>query len=181
MGHRRSFRSGRSGISDAQRRKKTWSAVALQGFECDGLTIIPATPVIGTATLALAQIRSSVAIEFVEGTILRIRGSLDVGKTSPGANTEAFGIAFVSDEAADAGVVPNPATVAGASWDGWMFYRSNVLSAVSSDGSILDSKAMRKWDGGQSLVLVSGACTESGSPGVPVGTQISARFLFLLP
>jgi len=123
---------------------------------------------------------------FIESTILRIRGQLNVPKgvysTSP-ASTElvAFGIGVVSDQAATALAVPNPATATGYDWDGWMFVRQSPLDTVEISAGIVDVKAMRKWQSGDSIVFVAGAATSNVAGFAPAKIEFSLRGLFLLP
>jgi len=112
---------------------------------------------------------------------MRIRGSIFVPKSTPQNTTYAFGIAMVSEEAGAAGSVPNPASGSGADWDGWMFYRANVLDPVDAGGTIFDCKAMRKFQGGQALVFVAGVDTISGGGAASMAIELVARGLFLLP
>jgi len=114
---------------------------------------------------------------------MRIRGSIAVPASSPepvNGATFAFGIAMVTDEAAKAGSVPNPATALGADWDGWLFYRANVLFPADANATVFDAKAMRKFNGGTSLVMVAGVATDAAA-GVTAGVvDVVARALFLL-
>jgi len=190
MAHRRGGFRGRS-VPESLRRKKTWQSFAsISTPNVAGLGVI--VPDIGTgpdASVGL-QLQSSInaaSIGLLEGTLLRIRGSLIVPKSSltgDPATTEvfAFGIGFVTDEAAAAVAVPNPATPAGADWDGWLFYRSNVAAPLDANAAAMDSKAMRKWNSGMSLVLVAGQANDIGSAPI-AGTVIQTvlRGLFLLP
>jgi len=189
MAHRNTFsRPRRGGISEAQRRKKSWFGIGFTGFDCMGIDLIPAAPAVGSPTISMASVSSASAAAngFLEGTILRIRGSISVPKSTPqgtasGAITVAVGFGFVTDDAALAQAVPNPATAVGADWDGWMFFRSNVAAPLDANAAILDQKSMRKWSSGTSLVFVAGACTDSATPGTETTVLITARILLLLP
>jgi len=175
----------RRGISETQRRKKTWEGIGLAGADEIGVTQFVGSPSIGSPTLSIVSLTSQDAGSLVEGTLLRLRGSLILPKSIPGsaaaASVVAFGIGFVTDDAGNAAAVPNPATTIGADWDGWLFYRSNVAAALDANATILDSKAMRKWGSGMSLALIVGAATSSASP--PGTQEVSSiiRALFLLP
>jgi len=186
MAHRRgSFRGSR--VPESLRRKKTWASFSEGGLSSMGVTLF-VTAVAGPSdSLQVAFIDSGTASAIVEGTLMRIRGSVNIPKSQGTVNAAtqislAFGIGFVTDEAATAGAVPNPATAVGADWDGWLFYRSNTAAPLDANATVMDSKAMRKWDGGQSLALVFGVSQNTGS--TVTGTQsmdIFARGLFLLP
>jgi len=185
MAHRRSFR-GRSGVSQSQKRKHTWQSVGSAGAVTAGVSLVPATPGFGdpAGTIAASGISSDDAGAFLEGTIVRIRGSLALGKSTllvAGSSSEAFGIGFVTNEAFNASAIPNPATAVGADWDGWLFYRSTPLDTVEANAGLVDSKAMRKWNDGMTLVLVAGAASDNASPLAPSGAQFQARILILLP
>ena len=77
---------------------------------------------------------------------MRVRGSVLVPKSvtvaGSGQVAVAVGMGFVTDEAFAGGAVPNPATNAGADWDGWFFYRSNLAAALDANATVFDSKAM---------------------------------------
>jgi len=124
-----------------------------------------------------------------ESTILRIRGSLEVDKNSATANevsTFAFGIGVIERTAAEAGVVPNPASPEGANWDGWMFYRSSQLPTVEAQASIVDVKSMRKLQSGNALIIVAGSHIAEEVSGTAtlapaIDMSFNGRFLLLLP
>jgi len=185
MAHRRgSFRGRGTGISESQRRKKTWSGFALGATNFNGFAItIPATGATPDATLSLVSFSAAGTIQ-QESTLMRLRGSVSVPKSTPDATTAltvAFGIAMVTDEAAAAASVPNPATAIGADWDGWLFYRANVAAPADANATVFDAKAMRKFDGGMSLVMVGGQAVDLGAPSAPTtDILIVARGLFLL-
>jgi len=184
-GRGRSTRVAR--IPESMRRKKTWIGFSAVGSETIGLNLDPGLPAIGAPVVAIASVTSleASAAGLLEGTLMRIRGSIIVTKSDiSGAVSDvviAFGIGFVTDEAAAAGAVPNPATAAGADWDGWLFYRSNLAAPLDANAAVMDSKAMRKWDGGQSLVLIGGAATDAATPTGFTNTTLIVRALFLLP
>ena len=88
----------------------------------------------------------------------------------------------MTDEAAAASAVLNPATAAGADWDGWLFYRSNVAGVADANASVMDSKSMRKWQSGMSLVIVGGQAIDGFSTVSFAQTiEMGVRGLFLLP
>ncbi len=123
---------------------------------------------------------NGVALTVPQVTTVRLRGDMFFALTTAAASGDGFsgavGIALVSDEAAAAGVasVPDPRSTEEADWDGWIYHRFfNVFSAgvVTQAGVSLswsgngaevfrmeiDSKAMRKWSEGNSMVGVIGA------------------------
>jgi len=204
MAHR-AFR-GR-GISQSQRRKKSW--VNLAGLTSgQDLIQVSSTP---NNTLnydvsqgSVSANPSSQSLGYVfdpalsgsgldaESTILRIRGSLLLGKNTETGTppqsliaTFAFGIGVMETQAANLGAWPNPATVKGALWDGWMFYRSLNSSIVDATAAIVDVKSMRKLQSGQSIILVMGV-EQSASDDTPAVApaftgSFTARALMMLP
>jgi len=187
MAHRRgSFGRGR-GISQAQRRKKSWIALGTSGSETIGVTLSTAAPAIGAPTVVVIGIDSTNATlgGLLEGTILRLRGSVDLPKSTTGSasgnSVMAIGMGFVTDEAFFATAVPNPATIDGANWDGWLYYRSNLQAPVDSNGGIVDNKAMRKWNSGMTLAIIAGQATDAAAGQVSQTARLIARMLFLLP
>jgi len=178
----------RRGISDTQRRKKAWidmNAAPVLGLDQSGGSLDLQT-IGANEQVAVLQFPSQSG--FLESTILRIRGSLTVPKSTydlvtPFANVIfAFGIGIVSDDAAAALAVPNPATATGYDWDGWMFLRQSNQSTVESQATMVDVKAMRKWKSGDSIVFVVGVTSNDTTPSVPGGSWgFSLRGLFLLP
>jgi len=187
MSHRRGGFRGRS-VPDSLRRKKTWLSFSQQGSLCAGVNLaIPAvTPGPGSDVAVLFLDSNAAApLGLLEGTLLRIRGSILIPKSNRVIGSEevtiAFGIGFVTDEAAEANAVPNPATAEGADWDGWLFYRANMAAPLDANATQFDSKAMRKWEGGNSLVLVAGTCVDDSGGEGAVDVGLIARALFLLP
>ena len=189
MAHRRgSFCRQSVGISQVQRRKKSWLSFGEIGELPLGLNVsAPALAQGPSADLTIFSATSATAAAngLLEGTLMRIRGSVSVAKSNlltTFKETVAFGIGFVTDEAAAAGAVPNPATSDGADWDGWMFYRANVAAPADANATVMDAKSMRKWQSGMSLVFVGGAANNAASGSFAATTiTIVARGLFLLP
>jgi len=187
MAHRRGGFRGRSGgISESQRRKKSWLGFADTGNIATGNILEVASLVGAGSALAVKGITSADAgvIGLLEGTIMRIRGSVEVPKSTGtvgpvNMHTVAFGIGFVTDEAFQAAAVPNPATAGGADWDGWLFYRSQLQGSLDANAGVVDSKAMRKWQSGTSLVLVAGQASDAPESAVTIVALF--RSLFLLP
>jgi len=187
MAHRRSFRSGST--SQSQRRKKSWFSISSYA-PGDDLAAIALTPpdlvAPGNSLTLLALDGAGTAPSLLESTILRMRGMVDVPKSIINDNAgstdiTAVGIGFVTNEAAEAGAVPNPATVNGAEWDGWMFLRSSTQPSIDAASTHMDVKAMRKWQTGQSLVIVAGAATARAAGFTTDAVRMVLRVLFLLP
>jgi len=201
MAHaRRSFR-GR-GISDSQRRKKTWIQVTGPTFGTDGIQGLDQTPNInfevpgtggtavdGSPTASSLVLFSDPVLDKVpeESTLLRLRGSIVMPKNSIATDTVtniAVGIGVMESGAAALGAAPNPSTPDGGAWDGWMFYRSTQLPPVEAESSVFDVKAMRKVQGGQSIIIVCGqffTTTGAVSSAPPFSVQMNLRALILLP
>ncbi len=187
MAHRRgSFRGRSGGISETQRRKKAWidmNAQAAIGNDISGGQLFPPAVVAPGDSVSILQFPSQAG--FQESTILRIRGNVNVPKSAyaDSANTDvfAFGIGIVSDQAAEASAVPNPATATGYDWDGWLFLRQSDAPPVDSVGTIVDVKAMRKWKSGDSIVFVAGLATSAAAGVAGQSFGFSLRGLFLLP
>jgi len=174
----------RRGISETQRRKKAWIDMnpgPALGFDSSGGAIIPPDVVGGVPTVAVLAFPSQSG--FLESTILRIRGNIKIPKSTyvEGAQSKvfAFGIGIVSDDAATALAVPNPATATGYDWDGWMFLRQGATEALEPNAEIVDVKSMRKWKSGDSIVFVAGLSGASAQTGIAF--EFSLRGLFLLP
>jgi len=177
----------RRGISETQRRKKAWidmNAAPAFGEDVSGGALKPPDLVAPGESVAVLQFPSQTG--FFESTILRIRGFLNVPKslygTAPNeADCFCFGIGIVSDTAAEALAVPNPATATGYDWDGWLFLRQNSTVSVDPAGEIVDVKAMRKWKSGDSIVFVAGSATSDLTGQLGLNFLFSLRGLFLLP
>jgi len=183
----RSRSTFRRGISETQRRKKAWIDMnpgPAIGEDLSGGAIFAPSHVGADEGVTVLQFPSQAG--FLESTILRIRGSLLVPKSSYsssafGTEITAFGIGIVSDEAAAASAVPNPATATGYDWDGWMFVRQAATTPVDPAGEVVDIKSMRKWQSGQSIVFVAGTATSNVAGMAGSNISMSLRGLFLLP
>jgi len=184
----RTFR-GR-GVSDSQRRKKVWIDMNVAGglgFDASGGGLFLPTTASPGEDLAALVFPSSTNPSFAESTILRIRGVVNVPKSSysssqSGIECFAFGIGIISDQAAEVQTaIPNPATATGYDWDGWLTVRQSDVPPLDSNATVIDVKAMRKWRSGDSIVFVFGSASgiPAGYSGVTCG--FSLRGLFLLP
>jgi len=190
MAHRRGSSRGRGGISESQRRKKSWFNLdnTFGATEDVAVTqLLPPGLVAAGDTISLLTFPTSINQAFAESTILRIRGHLEVPKSTGDTGVAfqtafAFGIGVVSEVAANSVVgVPSPATIAGQDWDGWMFLRSSSQSPLDSVGTAVDVKSMRKWRSGESIVLVAGFATAKAAGDTTQAFNLSLRGLFLLP
>ena len=130
----------------------------------------------GAAILSSLDITSS---PVGKSTIVRIRGCWGF---DPGAATSlliGLGIAVVSDQAVAAGIASIPKPITDEGWDGWMWrmcrYAGTRYSNEQSWGDI-DSKAMRKWDDGDSLVCIAENININVG-GAAAITSINARVL----
>jgi len=186
MARSRSAFRGR-GISETQRRKKQWvdmNALPSLGEDISGSELTPPSLVAAGASVRVLQFPAQGG--FSESTILRIRGVLSVPKSNwndmpADSDGFAFGIGIVSDQSAEALAVPNPATATGYDWDGWLFIRTNHTIPVDPAGEIVDVKAMRKWQSGNSIVFVAGMATSKVAGLAGQSFNFSLRGLFLLP
>ena len=140
----------RGGFPRTRRRQTHWAEMA-------GATTLSAT----TATLlAVSQAGH-------EGeTVARLRGlcavTLETGASVDDGFFGAIGFAIVTSAAAAAGVASIPTPITEAGWDGWFLHRYfDVRTGTSAaDGSgfarlELDSKAMRKVNEDEAIVMVS--------------------------
>jgi len=197
MAHLRG-RQGR-GISQSQRRKKSWINVEGPVIGTDGVIGTNFTPNLnfeiasgpsGNGSGSSFGLVSDAVLDKVppESTLLRLRGSLNLPKNEIFAthvDTYAVGIGVMETGAALLGAFPNPATPAGGAWDGWMFFRSQQTGALDANASIIDVKAMRKVQSGSSIIIVMGSFrTDSGGLAVSAPSfqgQMNLRALILLP
>jgi len=200
MPHRSSFRGrGRGGISDAQRRKKSWVQVTGPAVASDGSVGVVQTPQMNidvpagpaaAPSASSAGLFSDPTLDKVpeESTILRIRGSVNLPKNTIGTafvENFAVGIGVMEATAAALGAFPNPASPAGGAWDGWMFYRSIQATALDANATVIDVKAMRKVQSGMAIIIVVGAYVAHTGANTSASTafqlQINLRALILLP
>jgi len=198
MARGRTFR-GR-GISDSQRRKKSWIQITGPTVGTDGIIGSQQTPnmnlqIPGGGTqdtpygLSIGLVSDPILDKVpAESTILRIRGSVNLPKnqlTTIESENFAIGIGVMESTAAALGAFPNPATPEGGAWDGWMWYRSQQTGALDANASLFDVKSMRKVQSGQSIIVVAGVFVStsdgSQSSNVAVDVGINMRALILLP
>jgi len=172
MAHRRSFRS-RGPTST-----KSWSATN------DGIKFIPLS---GSIILG-ASGNSGTPLTFVgtppvdDLTILRTRGMWSIqANLSVGAQIQLSVSLGVIPSVAGQTIFPTP--IVDADWDGWFLHETLMLGEGTASGSddgfdsgVIDSKAMRKLNGGSSLIASFDAFNIAG---VTADVQFSfwARFL----
>ena len=103
-------------------------------------------------------------------TLVRLRGSLQVYlKTSSAAGDGfhcALGIGIVMNEAFGVGQTAIPGPISEADWDGWLYHRffdlhtfdatiaNNIELGLAVAQFEVDSKAMRIWDDGETLMAI---------------------------
>jgi len=199
MAHRRgAFRS--RGVSDSQRRKKTWVALRfLVADQIPGLSTsfsFRATPqgVNGTSARNgfIAAGGSGIPSDpFVstlpdECTILRIRGSLTFPATKfdsaalalDTAFSFGMGVAALQDNIAD----NYPAPITDPNWSGWMFMRQSTQIPVDAVGTFVDVKAMRKMKTDEVFFMMGESLKgNSATPAISGDWLMDLRLLILLP
>ena len=109
----------------------------------------------GAALLLTRTIVSSVV---APSTIVRIRGQVGLSGTLPVNSLLGIGIAVVSDQAAALGITAVSHPITDSEWDGWLWTDSRYIGSGNFNTLNewpIDSKAMRKWDDDQSLVVVA--------------------------
>ncbi len=206
MAHRASFR--RSGISQSQRRKKTWGSLKIETTASPSTTNAAFTTsiklrsniVIGASTAAgnmrkgylglvsegvSAGVGDELSTLPEECTILRARGSLLFPKTEVGTGTEVdtqqvFGFGVTDIRSIVNAAAPHPGL--DPDWDGWMFLRQSAVAPVDSVGSIVDVKAMRKIQTGDAFFVAVTSMNIGASGAVAAADWIfDLRLLILLP
>jgi len=186
------------GISQAQRRKKTWvpvgeiiSAGQTPGIATSFLISLTTPATIGQATrngfivmvgdgTGASPLTSTLESE---STILRIRGSLLFPKTTFTSGTGvqiqfSFGIGITAISDLQAASYPGP--ISDADWDGWMFLRQSGVAPADSVGTMMDVKAMRKINDGEALFVMAEGLNV-GATAVQADWLVDLRVLLLLP
>jgi len=198
---RRAFR-GR-GISQSQRRKKTWvqlkfliaGGAATPGFSTTEAFRItaPSAPDgasarSGTISASGSGIGSDPLVSSLprESTILRVRGSLTfpVSKFDPAALQldTAFSMGFGVTQLSDLNIDSYPGPISDADWAGWMFLRQGSQAPIDATGTIVDVKAMRKVKTDETFIIMFEAVKgDSVNPGLVGDWTIDLRLLLLLP
>jgi len=202
MSRRGSFTRPR-GISQSQRRKKTWisvkAAVATPSAGDSIFTTSFQLPVAQTG--ASDGSHSEVAFGLIdvgaagdgdefstlpeECTVLRIRGSLlfpnnafASGDTLP-INNHAFGIGVTDIRSIVNSNFPGP--IIDSDWDGWMFLRQSALKPLDAQATMMDVKSMRKIKTGDALFFAAQTVNGTGGGGASADWAMDARILVLLP
>ncbi len=136
------------------------------------------------AKVLLVLVPESNLADVAPGTVVRTRGEFSVAPNVDGSDANligAFGIAFVNTVAGALGVTAIPGPHADCDWGGWLYHRFFNLrwTATTDVGRLyasrefeIDSKAMRKFEAGMSMVWV----IESGG-GAAFDAAVSARIL----
>ena len=134
------------------------------GFSVDtsAYVNIPAASKVLAASLTAAQVAGQ-----APGTIVRTRGLLSVRSDTPTGDEQqlgGFGIQFVTEVARALGVTALEGPVADSLSDRWFvhqyFAQSNVtetavgVNPFTADNYVIDSKAMRKFDGSEGLAML---------------------------
>ena len=132
------------------------------GFGVDMLaqTLASSQKLLGTTSLTVAE----------QATIVRTRGILSLvlltTNVAGGGFLGAAGIALVNSDAFSQGINSIPGPLTDSNWDAWLwhtFFDVRSVTATIADGANsnaanrqiqIDSKAMRKWDPAETLVLV---------------------------
>ncbi len=147
----RAFRTG-------SKRQTDWAF----GFFTSAFIAIPAN-----SKVLLSSIPSSTLLTFAPSTIIRTRGMVSV-ITDTGSATEqqigSVGLALVSDIARAAGAASIPGPSQEATWDGWFVHQffaqkfafgtGVAFNSNAANNMTIDSKAMRKFETDQALVLM---------------------------
>ena len=151
----------------SQRRKTAWGIGTQTGTDGSSQSISAAGKTIATGAFQPVQ----------DGlTVVRTRGELLLLlRSTSGGNTGfhgAFGIGLITDEAAAAGAASVPGPIANEDWDGWLYHRYFSLATAAAMGDTVssaddipnavsavlrlevDSKAMRKFDTGNTMVAM---------------------------
>jgi len=195
MPRQRSFR-GR-GVSQSQRRKKSWFALKLvisTGIQVPGYDTMFQLETVADSTVgrsvrdgfiamsgdgtAIAPFTSTIP---EESTILRVRGSLVFPKydTSAATGTDhsfGFGVSAISDLNSDS----YPGPLSDIDSDTWMFLRKGAIAPLDAAGTIVDVKAMRKVVSGDAFFVMAETTTSSSNPTDGLW-QFDLRLLILLP
>jgi len=131
------------------------------GFGPDFLnaTIAASGKLLGTTSLAVDD----------QETLIRVRGMAHIFLELAGVGAGflgALGIGIVGTDAFTAGIASLPGPQTDAHWDGWLwhtFFDVRTITATLADGGNsqtqsvripIDSKAMRKWDPADTLVIM---------------------------
>ncbi len=150
------FRTGRVVTRAPQRRKVSWAvSVRDTGFTALAANTKVLDQVLDPNTLANVQAR--------ESTIVRVRGILTVRSDQASVLEQqigALGFILVTDEAVAAGAASIPGPMAEGDNDGWFVWVPfgqdgiNVTAGSFGRSYVIDSKAMRKFQGGLQLVIM---------------------------
>ena len=145
-------------VQRRSRSVKVWLGPANQGY----VSVASASKVLLASTAGFGL--------GAAGTILRSRGVLSVRPTGESADLAfdgAFGIAVISDVARATGITAIPGPFTDSDWSGWLvhqFWAQRIAfedaTGVQFNAALnyeIDSKAMRKVQGDEAIVLVAEA------------------------
>ena len=119
-------------------------------------------------------------------TIVRNRGQLAVMPSVTNVDVEvvgAYGMGIVSNEAFAAGVASVPGPWTDGEWEGWMVWQpfafrfdvaSDIGRLIASVQIEIDSKAMRKFEEGNTLIQV----VESEAAALKIAVPVRSLILF---
>jgi len=148
------------------------------GFGPDILaqSVTTSTKLLGTTSLTIGE----------QATIVRVHGVLHLVLTTLGGAGEGFlgaaGIALVNSDAFAQGINSIPGPLTDSHWDSWFWHSffdvraatgtiaNGVNGVCGTQRLTIDSKAMRKWDPAETLVLVA-EFVESGTCAVSVNAD----------
>ena len=185
MARRRTFQR-----SNAPRRHTEWIGGISTGYT--GEKVISAA-----ATVIDSAFDSRVVgnMSFTPSTLVRMRGLFQVFPADLALDRVGFGalgLIIVSGEAFDAGAASVPAPWTESHYDGWLFHQywssvskvdinlgtgsDQAVSGAAMEPRVIDSKAMRKFQDGDVLVMV----IEAVSSGVGAQYFLNYRLLFKL-
>ena len=143
------------------------------------------TVIAANTKAVLATFTTAALVNVGPGTIVRTRGIFSVSSDQAAASEVqigAMGVGFVNSVAGTLGITALPGPSTEALWDGWFvhqffsdrfeFQTAAGFESRTMDRYIIDSKAMRKFDQDQNMVIV---VENAGNRGIQVG--VSLRFL----
>ena len=148
------------------------------------------TPVTVSAT-QVQLVGSGVTQDLGGVTIVRTRGLLGLSLLSSAAAGEgftgAFGIGVVATTAFVAGVASVPTPITEMDWEGWLYHeffdvRLGLAAGSENAGvhrTIVDSKAMRKWEANEQTLFAALETSEQGTASVEL--TFNSRVLVKLP
>ncbi len=177
----RSFRSNQSSFRGSRgvRRETQWRGTVVSAV---GPQIVAVSSKLLLGNITAAQFAGEVPL-----TLVRTRGVFGFHSDQISASEDqvgAFGIAIVEEQARAAGVASLPGPQTNSAWDGWLYWhaiqdRLAVATAVGVADHFqtvieIDSKAMRKINDNEALVLIA----ENASASHVFSVSINVRTLY---